>query len=323
MFVLPIIVTCFFLFVYFKFLNRERGDPDATATSPLIDVTLLPKVDVLNLQKPPSESCDRHYFEVSDPTTDCASLCKNPEYGFHAVTDRENFFVDGVKLRPGNYCFKNQRFCDKHKSNILLGADGWECSCRFPEFFSGRQCSTKRRKCVDVIDSTTNKKVPDDADVDFYERLPGGGNRFRCSCGKGTVAHPDVPYECFVDGCLGGLRNSSAPGVDWHRGVCDCGDFNETRQRNVDPKDPKSRCSSCFAQRTEPGVLRQPYSCFNPELDDVYKLRDHYPCIPLSNPSNCGTFDIKAQWLDASSRNRAFFKKASFNSEFFDRFFPD
>lgn len=225
---------------------------------------------------------------ASGDDSDCIKVCANSSAKAVQVNEGEEYYYGSNALTPGVQCIIGPRpECDTKTTIVLMTVNSVICRPRFPRVIGG-QIGTKVIAC-------NNRLIQDPKNVlwdykynvrfdpmtttilDEDEILPDGTYRLRCkflgSDERGNLymehptdrfhpirnycasliyrAHPDVKTE-FID-----------HGNDYR---CDCGNYADTRAKNLVIGDTHTQCSPISANVSETGqevnTVEIPYNCF-------------------------------------------------------------
>jgi len=301
-----------FLFVFFWKIIRDNPNfeylheyNDLIAQSGYSNFTGLDTDDNVN-ENQNRVTCEPYRCK-DENNCDCQKICHSRNTEKIVVRDEDYVIMDDVKLEPGWYCVPKMRKdlkCLRGVSKTIFSENGWQCLCLYPHIFNGVNCSN-RVACVAsftedeenlknfILDTKTRKKINNYAAIDFYEKLEDNF-RYSCSCkgkdiyGNLTKAVPFYPFACVSDVCLRITPKSTAPGLDFVNSKCNCGDFDLTRQKNLNG--PQTPCTSCFSEYKS-NILKHNVMCFN-QFSSVGEILELPPCVSLSENINCGTFSL-------------------------------
>jgi len=285
----------------------------------------------LGTMSPAKPNCFQQAYRCTNETDcDCTKICSSDKVEKHRVWDEDVVFFGDVKLPPGLYCVpRKETRCKKNVSALLYTNGFWKCHCLYPQFFSGKDCSDfvackyirssnemdGKEGNLDGIegnlegkegklwDELANREIEaDDFHYrDLYETI-SQKPRYRCICngtdanGNQLVFLPQLPLHCFVDYCKNNVRNSSVPGYDGLRNLCDCGDYAITRQKNSVPNDTTSPCTTCVPSAIDRHSFRFNLPCFNERSDLRDLVSRQYPCPTYTDPKvacNYGKIEVE------------------------------
>ncbi|AAS82695.1 ORF43 [Agrotis segetum granulovirus] len=197
----------------------------------------------------------------------CAEICDNERAVYFFVEPHDRYVVDGQMLISGGYCTTNSlpRRCNAQTSLILQSANQWSCIAEDPRFFAGANNSIQQagRQHINMIpsyqiehltlwDNELNRIV--NPFVNNFRRtwddlMQDGRRRFEVKCNaldvnyNQTFNNPLNPIECLPNVCSDVRYIHRDVHPDFEFGLCDCGDYERTRVRNLD-FNPTSKCAS-------------------------------------------------------------------------------
>lgn len=245
------------------------------------------------------------FYGLSGTDTDCQRICANDTAHVLQVTDEKASYFENVKLESGAYCRIGRRpECNTKTTSIIMTINSVTCRSKYPRLFGG----TTGNDIIACNDSQINDPLnilwdyrdnvrvkAETVDVrDEDERLIGGEYRFRCRySGKDSNENDfmENPYDRFhpmKNYCaeyIYGAHPSVKTVIDRNLGTvfCDCGDYNVTRVRNINPDDTSTKCSNeIYEHKTllpNQKSVKIPYKCFtvNSPIEDVGR---YMPCPP-------------------------------------------
>lgn len=240
---------------------------------------------------------------ISD--SECVRICANSSAKALIVHGSDSYFYDSSALSKGAYCIIGARpECDTRTTIVLMTINSVVCRSKFPRIIGGK-LGTQTIACNNRTINDQNNMLWDykynerfdplvSTILDEDELLPDGTYRFRCKFNgeddRGNVyqEHPMDRFHPISNYCAGLIYRAhpdvktrfSKDGKDFR---CDCGNYNETRVKNILPHDSRSQCSpytinsSLDAKGVE--TLTIPYPCFTlfSSISDVGK---YFPCPP-------------------------------------------
>ncbi|QEI03637.1 PIF-2 [Rachiplusia nu nucleopolyhedrovirus] len=203
------------------------------------------------------------------PNFDCTVLCDNPAAAYFFVGEYDRFVVNGQLLTRGGYCTTNSipRNCNRETSVVLHSLNQWSCIAEDPRYFAGPENMVQiagRQHANRIAPGQINRNILFDRllgmEVDvsrntfrqsWDETLPNSNERrFVVQCNalddhnNRMFLNPLNPLECLPNICTNVSNVHPDVKPDFEKNICDCGDFNVTRVRNIDPGDPTSICAS-------------------------------------------------------------------------------
>lgn len=239
--------------------------------------------------------------------TDCIRFCINDKAKIFSVNKDDFTSFNETILGPGKYCTINERpQCNMKTSRAIMTINSVQCSPKFPKLFGGNlgtnivACNNLELydpknilwdyKLNEPVNSWTTTVLDED------EILENGDFRFRCkydgldSRNNKFIENPLNRFHPTKNYCAN-LLYGAHPNVktifyyDQNQKLqykCDCGDYNETRVKNIYPNDITSQCSNIsFETKQNYRKMKTatiPYKCFNifSPAEDVAK----YPPCP-------------------------------------------
>ncbi|AAF33565.1 ORF35 [Spodoptera exigua multiple nucleopolyhedrovirus] len=280
------------------------------------------------------------------PNFDCTVLCDNPAAVYFYADEYDKFVINGQMLLRGGYCTTSSvpRNCNRETSVIIHSLNQWSCIAEDPRYFSGIQNINQvaGRQHIDrIAPGQANRNVLFDrllgVEVDvtrntfrshWDEEMPdGSGRRFEMRCNalddhnNRMFVNPFNPIECLPNVCTN--VNFVMPDVrpNFETGECECGDFEVTRVRHLDPDDKTSMCAAVvdtFDERTlslqyrvdcmnldmpvekyDRNMLWCPSNIFNQNTDNAFLFT-----VPGSFPISGNGIDEPTWRLYMEMRNR-------------------
>lgn len=247
----------------------------------------------------------------------CKAMCGD---GGKAIElhDGDEWYDNGRRLTAGAWCVTATARCNMRTGYVVATASGVACKTKFPNMFGGESAATVvachnqvYRATGSVLYDYLRNEPVDPLTVAMThedELLPDGRHRFACkfsddSHGNRYVANPLNRFHPMQNHCnktLFRAHRSVTLAEDVQGWYCDCGEFNETRVRNADPRDRKSTCTSCYAQRLvrDDGAMayKVPYQCFT-QNSKYAMAASEFPCAGKKFTENggdmCGTATIE------------------------------
>lgn len=201
-------------------------------------------------------------------TFDCTAVCNDERAVYFYVGANDHFIVNGVQLISGGYCTMNSvpRNCNSETSLIFYSVNQWTCIAEDPRYFAGegnlvqiagRQhgesiLAEEMNKIV-LWDNLLNRQVNPVTNTFRYswdDRMSDNRRRFEVKCDALDIRHnlmfnnPLNPIECLPNVCtpVQWVHRDVKP--IFEKGVCDCGNVNNTRVQHVNINDPSSFCAS-------------------------------------------------------------------------------
>ncbi|AIZ48594.1 pif-2 [Agrotis segetum nucleopolyhedrovirus B] len=255
------------------------------------------------------------------PNYDCATLCDNPAAAYFFVGEYDKFVINGQLLISGGYCTTSSvpRNCNRETSVIVHSLNQWTCIAEDPRYFSGPQNMNQvagRQHTLHIAPGQANRNVLFDrllgVEVDvsrntfrshWDEEMPdGSGRRFEMRCNaldsrnNRMFVNPLNPIECLPNVCTNVNFIHTDVRPNFETGECECGDFNVTRVRHLDPNDRTSMCAAVvdtFDERTL--SLQYRVECMNMDMDVEQYHRNMLWCpenIFRSNTDNAHLFSV-------------------------------
>jgi len=243
---------------------------------------------------------------ITSTDYECIRVCANNTAHVLNITDNDHYYFNSTKLLKGAYCMIGKRpDCNMRTTVAMITTNSVVCRPKFPEFFDGITGNTVVA-CNNVLvnhplnvlwDYKSNMMVnPETIQMDdVNEFLPDSTDyRFKCKFNGIDISknkYMQHPYNRFHP-----IRNYCAQDIDKAHSsvktifnieqkvaICNCGDYEITRVRNLIPSDTVSICSSKSYITTDVDEFKKqitiPYKCFtiNSPITDVGK---YMPCPP-------------------------------------------
>lgn len=221
---------------------------------------------------------------------DCVRTCMNDKAKLLKISKNEVITFNNVVLDVGNYCNVNEQpACNLKTSIALMTMDSIVCSPKYPELYGGDLGNTVVA-CNNLL-INDSRNILWDFKYDRYadpwitelthphEKLPNEQFRFRCKyLGKDNrqnffIPHPFNRFHPIKNYCADLIYNAPSTILtvfdadDPTSYKCDCGNFSETRSKNIYPHDASSQCANKsfeiknIIKRKNKMIL--PYKCFN------------------------------------------------------------
>lgn len=315
-----LVIYAAYIFLYYRFDEKRLSAANTQLKDKLRDDSLqkllngsginnLPNLEIItnNTAITTAASCNKEPVLVPEASSDaeCIRLCANSTAHHIQVDDGETYIYNSQTLSAGSYCTIAPRpMCNMMTSIALMTVNSVVCRPRNPELIGGMTGNTVVA-CNDneisdprnqLWDYKTNSKF--DAPnllhtiADINERLDSGEFRYRCVFNgyderqNPYIQHPQNRFHPFRNYCASEVYQAH-PDVKtvWNDETktftCDCGDFETTRVKNINPDDPTSYCASKSFEITtdvrNKKTLTQPYRCFN-LFSNVSDVGRYLPC---------------------------------------------
>ncbi|ATZ81582.1 PIF-2 [Drosophila innubila nudivirus] len=243
------------------------------------------------------------YIGKTGTDHDCTQICSNSSASVINVAENEMYIYENTTLQVGAYCIIGDRpQCNMNTSYAMMTINSVTCRPRYPELIGGPLGNTivacNNRDIIDpqniLWDYKFNEKFNTFTTIlsNVDETLEDGSYRFQCRFnGYDTrknqyMAHPFNRFHPIRNYCASGIT-SAHPNVktiinpETGTYECDCGDFNETRVKNIDPNDKTSLCSNVSFDIKDDVKNRKlmtvPYRCFN-LFSPISDVGTYLPC---------------------------------------------
>lgn len=321
LFTILLYILYYYKFDVAKIINDVAEKAKKLETGPLSSllngsgINNIPNINIIttNSEIASANQCSKGPLFIGNSSTtssysdyDCIKICMNDSAKIMTVDENEELISESTILTPGNYCTIGPRpECNMNTSTAMITINSVVCRPKFPNLIGGTYGTTIIGCNNSVINDPNNVLWDNQSNtpVDPYttyisdenELLSDGSYRFTCKYNgvdiRGNKYVPN-PYNRFhpISNYCAALIYRAHPNVqtiisdDKSSYVCDCGDFEETRVRNIFENDPTSQCSNVFAN--EKNIIKSktqiniPYKCFTvySPITDVAK---YMPC-----PSN-------------------------------------
>lgn len=235
----------------------------------------------------------KHIDDSLNNTIDCKKICLNSHAELWDVNENDDIIFDNEKLLPGKYCSISQRpQCNSRTSIAIMTINSVNCHTKYPEVFGGDLGNTiiacnnaeiyhpnnilwdyKNNEPVSSFSLTLN--------YNFNEIMENGKFRYRCKFGTDDkdntyLEHPFHRFHPIVNKCAQYIYKAHPDvkttfinnNTDY---ICDCGNEQETRVKNLIIDDKRSSCSNI--QSITLDISKRPtkkkyettlvYECFN------------------------------------------------------------
>lgn len=244
------------------------------------------------------------YIGTNGTDQDCIRTCTNSSASVINVDEGETYIYESTILQSGAHCIIGPRpQCNMKTSYAMMTVNSVVCRSKFPDIVNGPVGNTivacNNRQINDpqnyLWDYKYNKKfdpLTSDDILDSNELLSDGSYRFRCKFNgydvrqNKYIEHPYNRFHPFRNYCASQIY-AAHPDVktviNTETGTfeCDCGNFDETRVKHMDPNDKTSLCSNVSKEiKTDVRnrqIMTVPYKCFTlfSPIEDVGK---YLPC---------------------------------------------
>lgn len=243
------------------------------------------------------------FIGTNGTNDDCIRICINSNASVINVAEHEEYIYDSSGLQVGAHCILGPRpLCNMLTSYAMLTVNSVVCHTKYPEIVGG-EYGTQVVACTNNLiqdpqnylwdyKSNTKYDVYVNTLTDVDEVMSDGNYRFRCKF-NGTdvrenlyIEHPDNRFHPFRNYCASEVF-AAHPDVrtvidrETQSYVCDCGDYEITRVRNIDPNDPTSICSNLTLDVKidvrNRKLLTVPYKCFT-LFSPVSDVGIYLPC---------------------------------------------
>ncbi|XP_025194294.1 uncharacterized protein LOC112593915 [Melanaphis sacchari] len=277
---------------------------------------------------------------MSGTDNDCRRMCDNDTAHVLTITDDSTVYFENAKLESGAYCSIGRRpECNVKTTSVLMTVNSVTCRSKYPRLFGG-VTGNEVIACNDSVindplnvlwDYRNNVRVnAETVEIDTDDELLNTDEyRFRCQyMGKDSNENNFIenPYDRFhpmrnyCSEYIYGAHPSIRTVVDTEKGTmyCDCGDYNVTRVRNINPDDRSTRCSDKTYERLtllpNQTSVKIPYRCFNvnSSIEDVGR---YMPCPPdqfTRNGSRMASVTVVYSKLDSVPIEHPYYKDFDF-----------
>lgn len=310
-----VVIYSIYLLLYFKF-SGDIKDQNEKLAKKLQDhniqtllngsgINNIPNLNLVSLNPNvvKANKCSNGpvYIGATGTDSDCVRTCANSSASVVQVEPDHVVIYDSAVLQPGANCIIGPRpMCNMNTTYAMMTINSVVCRPKFPQLVGGPLGNTMIACNNRIIDDPQNylwdylnnvKFSPLTTDIENVdEMLPDGSYRFRCRF-NGLDNHNNTYIESNLnrfhpmENYCAALVYSAHPDVKTvftENGVeCDCGDFEETRVKHIDPNDKSSQCSSiAFEVKQDVRnryLMTVPYKCFTlySPIEDVGK---YLPC---------------------------------------------
>lgn len=247
-----------------------------------------------------ANACGKGPVHIGSTGTDqdCIRTCVNSSASVINVAEGETYIYESAVLQPGANCIIGARpQCNMKTSLAMMTVNSVVCRSRFPDIIGGplgtNVVACNNKQITDpqnyLWDYKYNKKFdPLSTNIlDVDEQLNDGTFRFRCKFGgydvrkNQYIEHPHNRFHPYRNYCASEIyaAHPNVRTIIHSDGTyeCDCGTFQDTRVKNINPKDKTSLCSnvsiSVEDEVKQRKILKVPYKCFTlfSTLEDVGK----------------------------------------------------
>lgn len=311
-----LVIYAMYIMMYYSF-DKTIGIQNETLASKLANGKLeallngsginnIPNLNIIttNVALSKANACGKGpvYIGKTGTDKDCVRTCANSTASVINVADGETYIYESSVLHSGANCIIGPRpECNMKTSFAMMTINSIICRSKFPDLLGGSLGTSvvacNNRQITDpqnyLWDYKYNIKFnPLTTNIlDTNEILNDGSFRFRCKFNgydirqNQYIQHPNNRFQPFRNYCASEIY-AAHPNVKIVMNTdgtfkCDCGEFNETRVKNIDPLDNSSLCSNLTHSDTlehkAKRLLTIPYRCFTlfSHLDDVGK---YLPC---------------------------------------------
>lgn len=205
---------------------------------------------------------------VESSSFDCSSICDTEASTYFFINENDIFVVNGSQLSSGGYCTTTSlpTKCNRETSIVLYSVNTWSCIAEDPRFFAGeansvqiagRQHSHMILPGYEQYNILYDKLLENEVDItrntfrsSWDELMDDGTRRFVVICNALDInynlmfVNPYNEIECLPNVCTNVQYAHTDVRPDFVNGICDCGDYDETRMINVTSDDPTSLCAS-------------------------------------------------------------------------------
>lgn len=243
------------------------------------------------------------YLGKTGSKDECVRTCANSTADLINVHEDETYIYNSNKLQVGVYCTIAPRpLCNMKTTYALMTINSIVCRSKYPDLIGG-ELGTEIIACKNRFISDPKNVLWDYANNELFsvyrteftdtnERLSDNSYRFACKFngldanGNKYIANPLNRFHPMRNYCAGLVHDASDNIKTVFDNLnrtfeCDCGNFDETRVKNIDPNNKRSQCSNLVVIDI-PGIrskriLTVPYKCFNlfSPLSDVGR---YLPC---------------------------------------------
>ncbi|AUQ43976.1 pif-2 [Esparto virus] len=299
--ILVLYVIYILLFYSFKTnISRQNEDTAKKLANDKISALLngsginnIPNLNIVSTNPIVSKAneCGKGPVYVGTTTSDreCVQTCANSTASSINVSKNDTYIYNDTILTSGAYCIIGPRpLCNMNTSYAMMTINSVVCQSKFPEIVGGVYGSTMVACNNQTIndpqnylwDYQSNKRFdPLTTQIqDANEILPDGTYRFRCHFNgvdvqqNKYIAHPFNRFQPIRNYCASATF-AAHPNVktvfdDDNSGsyTCDCGNYDETRLKNIHTGNPMTLCSAMSYEVKNDVRSRQlltvPYRCF-------------------------------------------------------------
>lgn len=262
--------------------------------------------------------------------SDCVRVCANSNAKLMIITDSDEVYYNNAQLPVGNNCILGERpQCNQNTTTILMTINSIVCKPKFPNLIAG-PLGTTIVACNDRLiqdpqnilwDNKYNTPV-DPLSTMFTsedEKLPNGTYRFSCKFNGVDEQHnryimnPKSRFHPLKNYCTQLLWNASHdikfvynPEDDTI--TCDCGNYQDTRVRNLIVNDQTTPCSDKQITYTtinkdlkQVDLVKKCFTLYSPITD----AGEYFPCSNtdqfVKQGSQTETITLQYSEIDAAA----------------------
>lgn len=334
-----VILFVLYIFYYYKFdakiikLKTEENGKNLYIndfTLSLLNgsgINNIPNLNIItsNNQITEANNCNKNplYIGNEGNEDDCIRICLNDSAKPIYVNENEDYFFNNSQLKTGVYCFIGSRpECNMKTTTAIMTINSVICRSKFPKLAGGKTGSkiiacnnsqiynplnvlwdnakNERVNLLTTIINDENELMPDKTTFRFECRFKGLDEM-----NNNYIQHPHDRFHPIRNYCANNVYGASLNvktifSENKKNFKCDCGDYKETRVRNIIPNNPSSQCSNKIFEiknliGEEKKQITIPYKCFtvNSPITDVGKLP---PCpekeFLTPKIANIASFDL-------------------------------
>lgn len=309
---------------YAKYLLKSEEILNNAALAALVNANTLSNLPNINIDTNNDDVAEMIKCKDSailmdktiDPNKNYTQLCKNKCGANGSVVllqKGQEYFFNNVALAEGAWCVLNSIPCNLNTGYVVATVNSNICKSKYPSMFGGADagtiiaCNNEKYPATSskLWDYANNEEVDPQLVIMTHEdeKLTDGQFRFRCKYnetdnGNPYMAHPLNRFHPLRDLCTESVyrapyeAHAVVSDSSWY---CECGVFEDTRIKHLDPKNIKSTCTSCYYEKDK-NTYRIPYRCFTMDSHFI-KPTQLPPCLNnFLNPGNkCDTITLNIE----------------------------
>lgn len=318
--IILIIIWMFYILCYYSFDNNSIQTKFKNTLQKLYNGPLqsllngsginnIPNINIIstNPQVQQANNCAKGPVFINSEfkidNLDCIRICVNDSAKAIKVEEEESIAFDNSFLSPGSYCIIGPRpECNTNTTIVLMTINSVTCRSKFPELVGGKVGNTIVACNNSIINDPKNILWDNKNNKPFntyttkltnVDELLEDSSSFRFTCkfngtdnlGNKYIESPLNRFHPMKNYCTQTIYKAH-PDIKFvlqgDNFICDCGNYEITRVKNINENDKSSICSNVSytitdSDKKDEKILTVPYNCFNlfSTLDDV---GNKFPC---------------------------------------------